>query len=58
MKEYKKNKEAYAGSVADLSMVLRVAVTGRSQSPDLAQVFALLGKERILERLRQAADSI
>ncbi len=56
MKNYKKNPEDYAGSVADLSMVLRVAITGRAQSPDLAQVCGLLGKERVLRRLEQAAE--
>ena len=56
MKTYKKNPEDYAGSVADLSMVLRVAITGRAQSPDLAQVCGLLGKERVLRRLEQAAE--
>ena len=37
-------------------MVLRVAITGRAQSPDLAQVCGLLGKERVLRRLEQAAE--
>ena len=39
------------GSVADLSMVLRVAITGRAQSPDLAQVCGLLGADRVVQRL-------
>ena len=52
MKEYKKNRDQYAGSVADLSMVLRVAITGRAQSPDLAQVCALLGQEKVIARLK------
>ncbi len=52
MKEYKKNPEAYAGSVADLSMVLRVSVTGRAQSPDLCEVCRLLGRERVMARLQ------
>lgn len=56
MKAYKKDPEDYAGSVADLSMVLRVAITGRAQSPDLAQVCALLGKERVMRRLKQAIE--
>ncbi|MBQ7064734.1 MAG: glutamate--tRNA ligase [Firmicutes bacterium] len=51
MKAYKKDPSAYAGSVADLSMVLRVAITGRAQSPDLAEVCRLLGRERVLKRL-------
>ena len=54
MKEYKKNPDAYAGSVGDLSMILRVAITGRAQSPDLWTVCQLLGTERVLQRLKAA----
>ena len=55
MKDYKKNPEAYRGSVADVSMVIRVAVTGRQNSPDMYDVMQVLGQERVLERLQKAA---
>lgn len=55
MKEYKKNPDAYKGHVGDVSMVLRVAVTGRSNSPDLCDVMRLMGTERVLQRLAAAA---
>lgn len=55
MKEYKKNPDAYKGHVGDVSMVLRVAVTGRSNSPDLCDVMRLMGTERVLQRLTAAA---
>lgn len=51
MKQYKANPEAYKGSVADVSMFLRVAVTGRMNSPDLYEVMQILGRERVLERI-------
>lgn len=51
MKDYKKNPEAYGGSVADVSAVLRVAVTGRQNSPDLYEVMQLIGPERVKERI-------
>lgn len=54
MKEYKKNPRQYAGNVGDLSMVLRVAVCGRAQAPDLHTVMQLLGSEKVLQRLEQA----
>lgn len=57
MKEYKKNKDAYRGSVADVSMVIRVAVTGRQNSPDMYDVMQVLGKEKVLERLQKAANN-
>jgi glutamyl-tRNA synthetase len=54
MKAYRKDPTAFAGNVGDLSMVLRVAVCGRSQAPDLHTVMQLLGKEMVLARLAQA----
>ncbi len=53
-KLYKKNPQDYKGHVGDVSMVLRVAVTGRTNSPDLHQVMRLLGRERVLERIEAA----
>ena len=54
MKDYKKNPENYGGHVGDVSMVLRVAVTGRQNSPDLYEVMRLLGEEKVKERLGKA----
>ena len=51
MKQYKASPEAFKGSVADVSMFLRIAVTGRMNSPDLYEVMKILGKERVLERV-------
>jgi glutamyl-tRNA synthetase len=52
MKEYKADPQAYRGSVADVSMFIRVAVTGKMNSPDLYTVMHILGKERTEARLR------
>lgn len=51
MKEYKQNPEQFKGSVADVSMFIRVAVTGKMNSPDLYTVMHILGKERTLNRI-------
>ena len=48
MKEYRNNPDNYKGSVADISTVLRVALTSRSMTPDLYEIMKLLGKDRIL----------
>lgn len=58
MKDYKKDPAAYKGHVGDVSMVLRVAVTGRQNSPDLCDVMRLLGADRSRSRLRDAAARI
>ena len=53
-KLYKKNPELYKGHVGDVSMVLRVAVTGRRNSPDLYEIMKILGAEKVRERLNNA----
>ncbi len=50
-KLYKKDPSAYKGHVGDVSMVLRIAVTGRQNSPDLFEVMHILGCERTIARL-------
>ena len=50
-KEYKANREAYKGSAGDLSTVLRIAVTGRRNTPDLCSIMRVLGKERCFARI-------
>lgn len=57
-KDYKKNPELYKGHVGDISMVLRVAVTGKTKSPDLYSIMQILGRDRVIQRLDSAADKI
>ena len=51
MKEYKANPDAFPGSVADVSTFIRVAVTGKTNSPDLYTVMQILG-EKAVDRIR------
>ncbi|MCR5150987.1 MAG: glutamate--tRNA ligase, partial [Clostridiales bacterium] len=51
VKEYKKNPEAFKGHVGDVSTVIRIALTGRKNTPDLFSIMALLGKETVDSRL-------
>lgn len=57
-KEYKENPEAFLGSVSDCAELLRVAIVGTNQSPNLHQIMAILGKERTLARLQRVIDSL
>ncbi len=50
-KDYKKNPDAYPGSIRDASWVIRVLITGSRQSPDLEQTAAALGAEEVLRRV-------
>ena len=58
VKEYKQNPDAYKGHVGDVSTVIRIAVTGRSNTPDLCTILKLLGKERVLARLDACKQKI
>ena len=55
VKEYKKNPGGYKGHAGDVSTVIRLAATGRRNTPDLCGILQLLGKERVLDRLDRAA---
>lgn len=57
-KEYKANKEAYKGSAGDLSTILRIAVTGRRNTPDLCSIMQVLGREECIKRINYAISNI
>ena len=57
-KAYKANPDAYKGAVGDVSMVIRVAVAGRQNAPDLQTVMGIMGREKVLERLTKCADAL
>ncbi len=58
MKEYKANPEAFKGNVADISMFIRVAVTGKMNAPDLYTVMKILGREKVAERINTMASKL
>ena len=57
MKAYKAEPEKYKGSIADVSMFLRVAVTGKMNSPDLYEIMKILGKDRVLARINAVIEA-
>jgi len=57
-KEYKANPDAYKGHAGDLSTVLRIAVTGRKNTPDLCSIMQVLGKEECINRINNTINSI
>ena len=54
MKDYKKDPEAYKGNVADISTIIRVAMTSKAQTPDLYEILKLINNdiERRIEILK------
>ncbi len=56
IKEYKKDPDAYKGHAGDVSTVIRIAVTGRRNTPDLCGIMNLLGKDEVTARLNAALE--
>ena len=52
MKDYKKDPASFKGNVADVSTVLRVALTSKSMTPDLYEIMNILGVDRIKDRYK------
>ena len=56
VKEFKANPERYKAHVGDVSTVLRVALTGRTNTPDMYEIMQVLGKESIEKRFEKAKN--
>ena len=54
VKEFKANPGMYKAHVGDVSTVLRVALTGRTNTPDMYEIMQVLGKESIVNRFEKA----
>lgn len=57
-KDFKNNPELYKGHVGDISMVIRVAVSGKSCSPDLYSIMQIIGTERVMARIDSAINNL
>ncbi len=53
-KDYKKNPDMYKGHVGDVSSVVRLAVVGRSTSPDIWELQQIMGEEKVKSRIKKA----
>jgi len=58
MKAYKADPGAFKGTVADVSAMIRMAITGKTNSPDLYSVMQILGAERSAARIQAALESL
>ena len=54
VKEFKENPDKYKAHVGDVSTVLRVALTARTNTPDMYEIMKILGKDRIEARFEKA----
>ena len=58
VKEFKANPGMYKAHVGDVSTVLRVALTARTNTPDMYEIMQVLGKNRIAKRLEVAKENL
>ena len=58
VKEFKNNPGMYKAHVGDVSTVLRVALTSRTNTPDMYEIMQILGKDRIAKRFEVAKENL
>ena len=54
MKAYKKEPEKYKGNVSDIAEIIRIAITGRANTPDLWSIVHVMGEEQMTSRIEDA----
>lgn len=52
-KDYKKNPEQFKGSIVHITNMLRIALTGHANAPDIHEVSHVLGEEIVRNRLEK-----
>ena len=50
-KTYKQNPTEFAGSISDTSKFVRLAITGRENSPELFSIMKILGEKECVKRI-------
>ncbi|MBQ1451911.1 MAG: glutamate--tRNA ligase, partial [Clostridia bacterium] len=58
VKEYKANPEAYKGHVGDVSTIIRVAITSRTNTPDLYEIMKILGEAEVNARIENMINAL
>lgn len=57
-KDYKKNPDQFKGHVGDVSTVIRLAIVGRSQSPDIHEIQQILGNAATIARIEKRLEQL
>ena len=56
MKAYKANPENFKGNVSDIAEAVRIAVTGRANTPDLWSIVHIMGEEQMKQRIEKVIN--
>ena len=57
-KDYLAHPELYKGNVSDGSGILRVAITGAKDSPNLHEILEILGKDEVTRRIKLVIETL
>jgi glutamyl-tRNA synthetase len=57
-KLYKETPQSFKGHVGDVSSLIRVALTGRTSSPDMFEVMRILGTAKVHSRIDRALTQL
>ena len=58
MKIYKQNPTEYKGNYGEVSSIIRMALTKRSNTPDMYEICKLLGKTEVVNRLKKCINNL
>ena len=58
VKEFKANPDAYKAHVGDVSTAIRVALTARTNTPDMYEIMQVLGKDVVIDRLQKEIERL
>ena len=58
VKEFKVNQGVYKAHVGDVSTVIRIALTKRTNTPDMYEIMKVLGKDRVISRLNNEIENL
>lgn len=58
MKAYKLNPDAYKGNVSDISMFIRIAISGKMNAPDMYSSMQILGYDKVVERINKMISTL
>lgn len=57
-KSFKEHPDQYKGDVGMVAMVIRVALTGKTMTPDLYEIIHVMGENRVKHRLEQFQQAL
>ena len=58
VKEFKANPDMYKAHVGDVSTVLRVVLTKRTNTPDMYEIMQVLGKDSVVKRFKRCVNAV